>query len=66
MKTMKRILFAAMFILGAFQINAQNPQTDIRKVLKFTNDNSNMGTIAYGKPPELNVYIDSSSAPPIP
>jgi hypothetical protein len=65
MKSMIRILFAALFILGVFQINAQTPQTDISKVLKFTNDNYNMGTIAYGKPTEFNVDIENISAAPI-
>ena len=40
-------------ILGGFVANAQTTPTDITKVLKFTNDNYNMGTIAYGKPKEF-------------
>lgn len=65
MKTMIKILFAALLFLGAFQIHAQTPQADISKVLKFTNDNYNMGTIAYGKPTEFNVDIENISTAPI-
>jgi hypothetical protein len=61
---MKRILLAAI-VMFSFQLNAQSPQTDITKVLKFTNDNYNMGTIAYGKPTEFNVDIENISASPI-
>ena len=62
---MKRILLAAIVMVSAFQLNAQSPQTDITKVLKFTNDNYNMGTISYGKPTEFNVDIENISAAPI-
>ncbi len=59
---MKKILFAFLMILGMAQLNAQTPATDITKVLKFTNDNYDMGNIAYGKPIEFNVDIENISA----
>ena len=40
-------------------------QKDINKVLKFTNDNYNMGNIPYGKPTEFNVTIENISSAPI-
>ena len=40
-------------------------QKDINKVLKFTNDNYNMGNIPYGKPTEFVVTIENISAAPI-
>ena len=65
MNSMKRLLFISLFFIGAFQLNAQTTGTDITKVLKFTNDNFNMGTIAYGKPTEFNVDIENISTAPI-
>jgi len=62
---MKRIILASLMILGGFVANAQTTPTDISKVLKFTNDNYNMGTIAYGKPTEFNVDIENISSAPI-
>jgi hypothetical protein len=64
---MKSILFATVLFLSAFQLNAQTAPTptDITKVLKFTNDNYNMGKIAYGKATEFNVDIENISATPI-
>jgi hypothetical protein len=64
---MKSILLAAVMLLGAFQINAQTAPTptDISKVLKFTNDNYNMGKIAYGKTTEFTVDIENISAAPV-
>lgn len=62
---MKRIILASLMILGGFIANAQTTPTDITKVLKFTNDNYNMGTIAYGKPTEFNVDIENISSAPI-
>lgn len=60
---MKRILFAFLMILGMSQLNAQTATpTDITKVLKFTNDNYDMGNIAYGKPIEFNVDIENISS----
>lgn len=49
-------------VIAYFGTNAQNNTTDITKVLKFTNDNYNMGTIAYGKPTEFNVDIENISS----
>jgi hypothetical protein len=40
-------------------------QKDINKVLKFTNDNYNMGNIPYGKPTEFVVIIENISAAPV-
>ena len=40
-------------------------QKDINKVLKFTNDNYNMGNIPYGKPTEFVVTIENISATPV-
>ena len=40
-------------------------QKDINKVLKFTNDNYNMGNIPYGKPTEFSVTIENISAAPV-
>jgi len=40
-------------------------QKDINKVLKFTNDNYNMGNIPYGKPTEFVVTIENISGAPV-
>lgn len=40
-------------------------QKDINKVLKFSNDNYNMGNIPYGKPTEFNITIENISSAPI-
>jgi hypothetical protein len=40
-------------------------QKDINKVLKFTNDNYNMGNTPYGKPSEFNVTIENISSAPV-
>ena len=45
-------------------VNSQ-VQKDINKVLKFTNDNYNMGNIPYGKPTEFVVTIENISAAPV-
>lgn len=66
----KFILFAFLFTVSA-QLFAQTApakaqvQKDINKVLKFTNDNYNMGNIPYGKPTEFNVTIENISAAPV-
>jgi len=66
----KFILFAFLFTVSA-QLFAQTTpakaqvQKDINKVLKFTNDNYNMGNIPYGKPTEFNVTIENISSAPI-
>jgi hypothetical protein len=64
---MKSILFATLFLLGVYNLSAQTntTPTDITKVLKFTNDNYNMGKITYGKPTEFTVDIQNISAAPI-
>ena len=62
---MKHFLLATLMIISFVSAKAQNTPSDITKVLKFTNDNYNMGTIAYGKPTEFNVDIENISAAPI-
>ncbi len=64
---MKSILLTALFVVGIFSVNAQTPsaQTDITKVLKFTNDNYDMGKITFGKPTEFTVDIENISAAPV-
>lgn len=68
---MKKTILFALMLVSSIQIFAQtNPpsvqvQKDINKVLKFTNDNYNMGNIPYGKPTEFNVTIENISAAPI-
>ena len=59
---MKKLLLATLMVIAYFGTNAQNNTTDITKVLKITNDNYNMGTIAYGKPTEFNVDIENISS----
>jgi hypothetical protein len=58
---MKKLFFTLILMIGVSQLYAQSTGTDITKVLKFTNDNFNMGTIAYGKPTEFNVDIENIS-----
>ena len=43
------------------QTNTTPAQVDIAKILKFTNDNYDMGKIAYGKPTEFTVSIQNIS-----
>ena len=64
---MKFILVAALCFLGTISLNAQTTpaQTDITKVLKFTNDNYDMGKITFGKPTEFTVDIENISGAPI-
>ncbi len=62
---MKKLFLATLMLITYFGTSAQNNSTDITKVLKFTNDNYNMGTIAYGKPTEFNVDIENISSTPI-
>lgn len=65
---MNKIILAALFLIGALQLNAQQTPTtppDINKVLKFTNDNYDMGKIAFGKPTEFTVDIENLSTLPI-
>ncbi len=64
---MKSILLTALLVVVIFSVNAQTPpaQTDITKVLKFTNDNFDMGKITTGKPTEFTVDIENISASPV-
>lgn len=62
---MKHLFLATLMIISFVSAKAQSTSTDITKVLKFTNDKYNMGTIAYGKPTEFNVDIENISAAPI-
>ena len=70
---MKKIILAAFVCLSFGQLSAQTKpassttqvQKDINKVLKFTNDNYNMGNIPYGKPTEFSVTIENISAAPV-
>ena len=64
---MKSLLLTALLVVGFFSVNAQTPpaQTDITKVLKFTNDNFDMGKITTGKPTEFTVDIENISASPV-
>jgi len=70
---MKKIILAAFVCLSFGQLSAQTKSTssstqvqkDINKVLKFTNDNYNMGNIPYGKPTEFVVTIENISAAPV-
>jgi hypothetical protein len=62
---MKKILIVGMVLLSFLTVNAQTnttpAQVDIAKVLKFTNDNYDMGKIAFGKPTEFTVSIQNIS-----
>lgn len=68
---MKKCLLFVFMCLSTIPIFAQatlpatQVQKEITKVLKFTNDNYNMGNIPYGKPTEFNVTIENISASPI-
>ena len=68
---MKKILLFGLLLTASLQLFAQTTpaptqvQKDITKVLKFTNDNYDMGNIPYGKPTEFNVTIENISAAPI-
>ncbi len=58
-------LLTITLLLIAIVFNANAQQTDITKVLKFTNDNYDMGKIAFGKPTEFTVSIENISASPV-
>ena len=62
---MKKILFTLVVLVGCLCVHAQTTTTaqtvDIAKVLKFTNDNFDMGKIAFGKPTEFTVSIQNIS-----
>ena len=68
---MKKTILFALILVASVQIFAQTStpngqvQKDITKLLKFTNDNYNMGNIPYGKPTEFNVTIENISNAPI-
>ena len=57
------LLFSLFFAVGCLsaQTNTSPAQVDIAKVLKFTNDNYDMGKIPYGKPTEFTVTIQNIS-----
>jgi hypothetical protein len=66
----KFILFAFLLTVSSHLFAQTAPakaqvQKDITKVLKFSNDNYNMGNIPYGKPTEFNVTIENISSAPI-
>jgi homoaconitase/3-isopropylmalate dehydratase large subunit len=55
-------------VLGLVSCKAQStatPPAEIAKVLKFTNDNFDMGKIVTGKPTEFTVDIENISSAPI-
>lgn len=64
---MKKVFLATLFILGAFVLNAQTTPApaDITKVLKFTNDNYDMGKIVTGKQTEFTVDVENISNAPV-
>ena len=62
---MKNIFITFLLFIGMVAVKAQTnttpAQVDIAKILKFTNDNYDMGKIAYGKPSEFTVSIQNIS-----
>jgi hypothetical protein len=65
---MKSFFLASFMVLGLLSCKAQNtptPPTELAKVLKFTNDNYDMGKIITGKPTEFTVDIENISSNPI-
>ena len=62
---MKKVFITLVMFLGMVAVKAQTnatpAQVDIAKVLKFTNDNYDMGKIAFGKPTEFTVSIQNIS-----
>ena len=62
---MKKIFITVLMFLAVLAVKAQTnttpAQVDIAKVLKFTNDNYDMGKIAFGKPTEFTVSIQNIS-----
>ena len=68
---MKKTLLIIIMFFAFVPIFAQTVPTttqvqkDINKVLKFTNDNYNMGNIPYGKPTEFVVTIENISSAPV-
>jgi hypothetical protein len=65
---MKFFFVTAFLVLGLVSCKAQStatPPAEIAKVLKFTNDNFDMGKIVTGKPTEFTVDIENISSAPI-
>ena len=64
---MKSLFLAAFIVLSLGSCKAQNNPTsaEVEKILKFTNDNYNMGKIITGKATEFTVDIENISASPI-
>lgn len=62
---MKKIFITFLLFIGMVVVKAQTnttpAQVDIAKILKFTNDNYDMGKIAFGKPTEFTVSIQNIS-----
>jgi hypothetical protein len=62
---MKKVFITLVLFIGMIAVKAQTnttpAQVDIAKILKFTNDNYDMGKIAYGKPVEFTVSIQNIS-----
>jgi hypothetical protein len=62
---MKKVIITLVLFIGMIAVKAQNnttpAQVDIAKILKFTNDNYDMGKIAFGKPTEFTVSIQNIS-----
>jgi hypothetical protein len=66
----KFILFALLFttttkLFAQTTSETKQVQKDIAKVLKFTNDNYNIGNVTYGKPTEFEVTIENISSAPV-
>jgi hypothetical protein len=59
------MFFAFVPIFAQTAPSTTQVQKDINKVLKFTNDNYNMGNIPYGKSTEFSVTIENISAAPV-
>ena len=68
---MKKFILFALLFTASTKLFAQTApatsqvQKDINKVLKFSNDNYNMGNIPYGKPTEFVVTIENISGAPV-
>ena len=68
---MKKTLLIIIMFFAFVPIFAQTVPTttqvqkDINKILKFTNDNYNLGNIPYGKPTEFVVTIENISSAPV-
>ena len=64
---MKHVFLSILFLSTLFLVEAQNTSktSDITKVLKFTNDNYNMGRIPSNKPTEFTVDIENVSMAPV-